>query len=255
MAVNDETDSQKLHAPEPQFAETNRCISRRFRRPGACQRWPGSDTVPSLLSPLNTGYDSSIRKALNFLEMKLNEGISDNYTLALVTYALSLAKRSTQAKTALSILNGKSERQGELRFWGSPATELSDSWQPHSIDIELAGYALLSHVKQQRLLEGVPIMKWLLKQRNSLGGYTSTQDTIVALQALSACAVHTAGGDIEMNVTVQSTGEENPFVYRLDNKNRFVLKSKEIVATQPMGVTVSTSGYGFGIFQRDDGVS
>ncbi|XP_060089077.1 CD109 antigen [Heteronotia binoei] len=204
--------------------------------------------MAALLEYQTNQYDNSIRKALNFLEMKLNEGISDNYTLALVTYALSLAK-SIEAKTALNILNDKSERQGELRFWGSPASELSDSWQPHSTDIELAGYALLSHVKQHRLLQGVPIMKWLLKQRNSVGGYTSTQDTIVALQALSACAVHTAGGDIEMDVTVHSTGEENPFVYRLDNRNRFVLKSEEIVATQPLEVTVSSSGHGFGIFQ------
>ncbi|XP_077162751.1 CD109 antigen [Paroedura picta] len=202
----------------------------------------------ALLEYQTNQYDSSIRKALNFLEMKLNEGISDNYTLALVTYALSLAK-SSQARTVLSILNGKSERQGELRFWGSPTAKLADSWQPHSTDVELAGYALLSHVKQQRLSEGVPIMKWLLKQRNSLGGYTSTQDTIVALQALSAWAVHTAGSDLEMDVTVHSVGEENPFVYRLDKENRFVLKSKEIVATQPVEVSVSTRGHGFGIFQ------
>uniref|UniRef100_A0ACB8GEH3 Uncharacterized protein n=1 Tax=Sphaerodactylus townsendi TaxID=933632 RepID=A0ACB8GEH3_9SAUR len=202
----------------------------------------------ALLEYQTNQYDKNIRKALNFLEMKLSEGIADNYTLALVTYALSLAK-STEAKMALNILNGRLEHQGELRFWASPATELSDSWQPHSTDIELAGYALLSHVKQQRLLEGIPIMKWLLKQRNNLGGYSSTQDTIVALQALSACAVHTAGSDIEMDVIVHSTEEENPFVYRLDNENRFVLKSNEIAATQPVEVTVLTNGHGFGIFQ------
>ncbi|XP_054849093.1 CD109 antigen [Eublepharis macularius] len=204
--------------------------------------------MAALLEYQTQQYDRYIRKALNFLEMKLSEGISDNYTLALVTYALSLAK-SPQAKTALNLLNDKAEHQGELRFWRSPSAELSDSWQPHSTDTELAGYALLSHVKQQRLLEGLSIMKWLLKQRNSLGGYSSTQDTIVALQALSACAVHTAGHDIEMDVTVHSVSEENPFVYRLDNKNRIVLKSKEIAATQPVEVTVSTSGHGFGIFQ------
>lgn len=60
-------------------------------------------------------YDEYINSALNFLEFKLSEGISDNHTLALVTYALSLAK-STEAKAALDLLNKRSEQQGILRF-------------------------------------------------------------------------------------------------------------------------------------------
>lgn len=64
---------------------------------------------------------------------------------------------------------------GEFRFWITPASEISDSWQPRSIDIELAAYALLSHFHQDRLAEGIPIMKWLSQQRNHLGGFSSTQ--------------------------------------------------------------------------------
>lgn len=64
---------------------------------------------------------------------------------------------------------------GEFRFWITPASEISDSWQPRSIDIELAAYALLSHFHQDRLAEGIPIMKWLSHQRNHLGGFSSTQ--------------------------------------------------------------------------------
>lgn len=64
---------------------------------------------------------------------------------------------------------------GGLRYWTSLASGLPDSWQPSSVDIELASYALMSHAKQQRLLEGASIMKWLSQQRNHLGGYASTQ--------------------------------------------------------------------------------
>uniref|UniRef100_G1KD46 CD109 molecule n=1 Tax=Anolis carolinensis TaxID=28377 RepID=G1KD46_ANOCA len=172
-------------------------------------------------------YDNNIRRALNFLEFKLSEGISDNHTLALVTYALSIA-RSTDAKKALDTLNERSEQQGDHRFWISPASELSDSWQPRSVDIEAAGYALLSHAKQQRLLEGIPIMKWLSQQRNHLGGYSSTQDTVVALQALSACAMLTTGIETEMDVTVTSASEEIPVTYKIKKENRFLLKTKEL---------------------------
>lgn len=55
-----------------------------------------------------------IKEATSFLEAKLEEGISDNYTLTLVTYALSLAN-SMKAKKALNILNQKSEQQGIVR--------------------------------------------------------------------------------------------------------------------------------------------
>ncbi|KAJ7341665.1 hypothetical protein JRQ81_006104 [Phrynocephalus forsythii] len=206
--------------------------------------------MAALLEYQTDKYGDNIRRALNFLEYKLSEGIADNHTLAVVAYALSLAK-SVDAKMALDTLNQRSEKQGELRFWRSPASELSDSWQPRSVDIEAAGYALLSHDIQQRLLEGIPIMKWLSQQRNHLGGYSSTQDTIVALQALSTCAMLTSNIETEMDVAVDPSSEETPLTFRLDKKNRFLLRTKEIAATQPVGVTVSANGRGFGIFQMD----
>uniref|UniRef100_A0A670YSE7 CD109 antigen n=1 Tax=Pseudonaja textilis TaxID=8673 RepID=A0A670YSE7_PSETE len=192
--------------------------------------------------------DNSIKKALGFLEFQLNNIVLDNHTLALVTYALSLAK-SPAAKGALNKLNERSERQGKLRFWTSPSSGLSSSWQPRSADIEVAGYALLSHFIQQRLLEAIPIMKWLSKQRNHLGGYSSTQDTIVALQALSTFATLTADSVTEMDVTVNGSMEENPTVFHIDQENRFVLKTKEFPAAQPVRITISANGRGFAIFQ------
>ncbi|KAM3856320.1 CD109 antigen [Vipera latastei] len=192
--------------------------------------------------------DKSIKKALGFLEFHVNNIALDNHTLALLTYALSLAK-STAAKGALNKLNERSEQQGELRFWASPSSGLSNSWQPCSADIEVAGYALLSHFVQQRLLEGIPIMKWLSKQRNHLGGYSSTQDTIVALQALSTFATLTADSVTEIDVTVIASMEENPTVFQIDHENRFVLKTKEFPAAQPVTLAISANGRGFAIFQ------
>lgn len=64
---------------------------------------------------LNFQHAYAIKTATNFLEDKLGEGISDNYTLALVTYALSWAK-STKAKEALNMLNQRAERQGTAQI-------------------------------------------------------------------------------------------------------------------------------------------
>ncbi|XP_030302930.1 CD109 antigen [Calypte anna] len=204
--------------------------------------------VSSLLGFTDKEHAYVIKSATNFLEDKLEEGISDNYTLALVTYALSWAK-STKAKEALNILNQRAEHQGEFRFWVTPASEISDSWQPRSMDIELAAYALLSHFHQDRLAEGIPIMKWLSHQRNHLGGFSSTQDTVVALQALSLFATLTTAGKTEMDVTVTAPSLETPETFSIDTQNRFLLQSKEIVPAQPMTITVSAKGTGFAVFQ------
>ncbi|KAI1241136.1 hypothetical protein IHE44_0009599 [Lamprotornis superbus] len=204
--------------------------------------------MSSLLGFPDKQHAYAIKTATNFLEDKLEEGISDNYTLALVTYALSWAK-STRAKEALNMLNQRAERQGEFRFWVTPASEMSDSWQPRSIDIELAAYALLSHFHQDRLAEGIPIMKWLSHQRNHLGGFSSTQDTVVALQALSLFAALTAASKTEMDITVTAPSLEMPETFSIDNRNRFLLQTKEIPPAQQMTITVSAEGMGFAVFQ------
>ncbi|NWR73056.1 CD109 protein, partial [Centropus unirufus] len=204
--------------------------------------------MSSLLGFPDKQHAYVIKSATNFLEDKLEEGISDNYTLALVTYALSWAK-STKAKEALNVLNQRAEHQGEFRFWITLASEISDSWQPRSIDIELAAYALLSHFHQDRIAEGLPIMKWLSQQRNHLGGFSSTQDTVVALQALSLFATLTTAGKTEMDVTVTGPSLKAPEIFSIDTRNRFLLQTKEIAPAQPVTVTVAAEGTGFAVFQ------
>ncbi|KAJ7427634.1 CD109 antigen [Willisornis vidua] len=209
--------------------------------------------MASLLGFPDKQHAYAIKTATNFLEDKLEEGILDNYTLALVTYALSWAK-STKSKEALNMLNQRAEHQGEFRFWVTPASEISDSWQPRSIDIELAAYALLSHFHQDRLAEGIPIMKWLSRQRNHLGGFSSTQDTVVALQALSLFATLTTASKTEMDITVTAPSLEMPETFSIDTQNRFLLQSKEIPPAQPMTITVSAEGMGFAVFQVGNAV-
>ncbi|NXK28207.1 CD109 protein, partial [Arenaria interpres] len=204
--------------------------------------------MSSLLGFPDKQHGYVIKSAMNFLEDKLAEGISDNYTLALVTYALSWAK-STKAKEALNMLNERAEHQGEFRFWVTPASEISASWQPRSIDIELAAYALLSHFHQDRLAEGIPVMKWLSQQRNHLGGFSSTQDTVVALQALSLFAALTTASGTEMDVTVTAPSLKTPETFSIDTQNRFLLQTKEIPPVQPVTMTVAAEGTGFAVFQ------
>nr|DBA26423.1 TPA: hypothetical protein GDO54_010688 [Pyxicephalus adspersus] len=164
--------------------------------------------------------------ATNYLESQMNEVISDNYTLSLVTYALSLVGRN-KAKEGLDLLNSRAEHEGDLRFWKSYVQTASEWWQPSAIDIETTSYILLSHVYQNRVTEGIAVMKWLSQQRNSLGGFSSTQDTIVALQAMSLFASRYSISKPTLHISVEGDQMASTS-FTVDSGNRMLLQTKPL---------------------------
>lgn len=204
--------------------------------------------VTSLLRYRKYQPNLDVQNSINFLESEFLRGISDNYALALTTYALSLLG-SPKAKEALDILTQRAEQEGDMQFWVSPVSGLSESWQPSSLDIEVAAYALLSHFLQHRVAEGIPIMRWLSRQRNSLGGFASTQDTIVALKALSEFAALMNTERTHIQVTIMASGALSPVKFQIDTQNRFVLQTAELAVTDPIEVNISANGFGFAICQ------
>nr|KAF6504284.1 CD109 molecule [Rousettus aegyptiacus] len=187
--------------------------------------------VTSLLKYKNYQPNIDVQESINFLESELNREISDNYTLALITYALSFVG-SPKAKEALNMLTWRAEQQGDMQFWVSSVSKLSESWQPSSLDIEVAAYALLSHFLQYKISEGIPVMRWLSRQRNSRGGFASTQDTIVALKALSEFAALMNTERTNIQVVVTGPSSPNP-----------------LAVVEPTEVNISASGLGFAICQ------
>ncbi|XP_051780686.1 CD109 antigen [Erpetoichthys calabaricus] len=193
-------------------------------------------------------YKMEILSAVSYLENRYLEGISDNYTLSILTYALSLAK-SHNASNALIELNRRADKRGGSMFWSSPPIGQAGWWQPRSSDIELAAYALLSHYTQVKITEGALVMKWLSQQRNHLGGYSSTQDTVIALQALSQFAANYSSSNTSLNVSVDIAGTEEPIMFRINSENLLVLQSQKIKTQNNMQLTVKAFGTGFAIFQ------
>lgn len=204
--------------------------------------------VTSLLRYKKYQPNIDVQASVNFLESEFNRGISDNYTLALITYALS-SVGSPKAKEALNMLTSRAEQEGGMQFWVSTVSQLSESWQPSSLDIEVAGYALLSHFLQYQVSEGIPIMRWLSSQRNSLGGFASTQDTIVALKALSEFAVLMNTERTNMQVTVMGPSAPSPVKFLINTQNRFLFQTAELAVVEPTEVNISASGFGFAICQ------
>lgn len=48
-------------------------------------------------------------------------------------------------------------------------------YRPRTADIEITAYALLAYTLEKDIGVGLAVSRWLSQQRNSLGGYSSTQ--------------------------------------------------------------------------------
>ncbi|XP_050094456.1 CD109 antigen-like [Anopheles aquasalis] len=103
---------------------------------------------------------------------------SDVYDLAIATYALWLNKHSEKSRAINRLAELSTEqRNGQQRFWFRQSNQ-----------IETTAYALLAFVEADRYTEGVAIMRWLVNQRYATGSFPRTQDTFVALKALTKLA-------------------------------------------------------------------
>nr|KAG5689528.1 hypothetical protein BaRGS_008903 [Batillaria attramentaria] len=209
--------------------------------------------------PIGQGARQRVRdaqvKALDYLKQQL-PSITDTYVLAIVSYALALAG-DPASTSALARLESKAVVEGKMKYWRGPATSLPVNtgyyWQrPYSgsaSDVEITSYALLTYAASRNYVDGLGVMNWLASQRNSLGGYYSTQDTIIALQALSEFAPLANSGDsldVEVDVTA---GSFTPH-FTVTKGNALVLQSAE-TKTVPDSLTVSATGSGVALLQVD----
>uniref|UniRef100_A0A8C8B9G7 Alpha-macroglobulin receptor-binding domain-containing protein n=1 Tax=Otus sunia TaxID=257818 RepID=A0A8C8B9G7_9STRI len=169
--------------------------------------------------------DPMVSSALQCLEASATD---DLYTQALLAYVFGLAGRREQQQAQLQSL---AQRKGQL-YWQRKEKALppsQPSWAAAApAEVEMTAYVLLAYLSQPQLSSAdlgtaSQIVRWLSKQQNPYGGFASTQDTVVALQALAKYAALTYGSNGDFTVTVTSpTGIVQDFV--LHNSNRLVLQ-------------------------------
>ena len=177
------------------------------------------------LDALNADHDhgkdlnDGIAKAVEYIEGNYTNSAVSVYSSTLAAFVLTKAK-SPHAEDARKIMMGKASDGPNGRYWNtSPngkdqhSTDKENGvppWQCHSQrsqDVEATAYALLVMVAAGDFASGVNVAKWLAQSRNGNGGWQSTQDTVVALEALSEYAAKTMEkmGSIAVTVTASST--------------------------------------------------
>lgn len=138
---------------------------------------------------------------MEYIAKTLNEDAS-LYTIAICTYALHLADHSFKQNT-FNLLDSKAQTGNDTKWWAEPVSksEEKNPWNhlPKSLDIETTSYALLTFLERNLLDDALPAVNWLIQQQNSLGGFTSSQDTVIGMIALyKVVSKLNAGSNIEI---------------------------------------------------------
>ncbi|ELU17719.1 hypothetical protein CAPTEDRAFT_165779 [Capitella teleta] len=199
----------------------------------------------------------AVARTVAHLESKVEDSLvqKDVFTMAILAYALQLAN-SPKRDHALSLL----EDLASLHVDGThlvvdeddAVDPTNDGWRPPyhqagASDIEATAYLLLNYVARGDILKSLDVAEWIVRQRNANGGFSSTQDTVVALQALAGFAALTNGENLNVDVTV-SVGDFSHNFDTITWENSLTLQSVES-PTDSRLITVNARGRGVAIAQ------
>uniref|UniRef100_A0A8C4DSP4 Alpha-2-macroglobulin n=1 Tax=Dicentrarchus labrax TaxID=13489 RepID=A0A8C4DSP4_DICLA len=157
-----------------------------------------------------------VNQSLSCLKESISD-LSNTYTTALLAYVFTLAGDMETRAHLLNHLDTVALNQGGFLHWSQTATETSAS-----LSVEISSYVLLAKLSASPTAEDLGyaarIIRWITGQQNYYGGFSSTQDTVVALQALAlySSLVFSPGGS--STVTVQSPSGRLTFDVNQDNK-------------------------------------
>ena len=205
---------------------------------------------------LEAGQHSAAAKAVRYLEGQI-VGIEDAYGMAITTYALELAD-SPSAGAAYDRLMGMAMVDDDGLYWGaSPAPsplpvtpkdgpDRPIRPQPHqqSAAIETTAYATLALLEHGDRSNASSSTRWLVTRRNSSGGFGSTQDTVVGLQALTEFSVASVA-DVDMTITLSAGSWQREV--RVTGENADVLQMIEV--PEHGALDISASGKGEAVVQ------
>ncbi|XP_038270152.2 alpha-2-macroglobulin-like protein 1 isoform X2 [Dermochelys coriacea] len=175
---------------------------------------------------------------------------TDLYTQALLAYVYSLAGDTVTRQLLLTKLDQQAIKSGGQIHWSRKPAQppIEYSWsQPKSVDVELTAYVLLAllateKVSKEEIASATGIVAWLARQQNAYGGFASTQDTVVALQALARYGAVTFIKSGNVSVTVKS-GKNFQQSFLVEATNRLVLQQRPLPDI-PENYTIQAAGTG-----------
>ena len=177
----------------------------------------------------------------------------DTYTLALSLYAFKIHSVGSEFSGVLeSELDKRAIHRNGHIYW-QEANQQTEAFK--SADLEITSYVLLAKIyglkEGDKLGDAISIAKWINSQRNSLGGFYSTQDTVVALDALSTFASVFYMKDISLKLNYEFN--EARALLSIDNDNRLLVQKLKLYNLENSGIVnklnFDVQGYGSALVQ------
>ncbi|KAF1402140.1 Alpha-2-macroglobulin-like protein 1, partial [Spheniscus humboldti] len=196
--------------------------------------------------------DPVVWKGLKCIKDLVNAdtGSSNLYGLALAANAFAVAGDKALRQKILKRLDEAAIISDDQIFWSQQSKQEEDFvywYRAPSVDVELTSSILMAHLSKSSLSsdeirKASQIVSWLTNQQNPYGGFASTQDTVVALEALALYATKTFSKDgPDLQASLSSEGFHQNI--RVDNTNRLLLQTVELPAI-PRDYTVRVQGHG-----------
>ncbi|XP_061537672.1 alpha-2-macroglobulin-like [Phycodurus eques] len=160
--------------------------------------------------------DATVTQSLSCLKESINDR-SNTYTTALLAYVFTLAEDKETRDQLLQHLDNIKIQEDGFIHWFQKSSETSQS-----LSVEITSYVLLAKLGSSPTIEDLGyasgIVRWLTTQQNYYGGFASTQDTVVALQALSLYSTLVFSPAGSSTVTVSSPSGQKIFEINQNNK-------------------------------------
>ncbi|KAK3099668.1 hypothetical protein FSP39_007760 [Pinctada imbricata] len=178
----------------------------------------------------------AIKNSVNYIVSNKDSLSKNQFGLAIAAYALVKCNRTEEANELYQLLVKGSVKEGGMLRWNEKCNSLCDSieasWKSPNpraqpIEIETASYALLYLSETGKIEDGMKITKWLTSQRNPTGGYSTSQDTVVSIEALSKFSVLVDSGVYNADLEISFSGQKGSV--KINNQNTFLLQKIKVV--------------------------
>ncbi|XP_054003817.1 CD109 antigen-like isoform X1 [Hylaeus anthracinus] len=238
-------------APNGSFPEVGK-VSHRDMQGGAAKGLAlTAFTLIAFLENANSDgkYRNTINKGIDYIIRNMND-LDDTYALSICTYALNLAKHPYE-EAAFNLLESKAMTKEDLKWWSKPVLkDDKNPWYslPRPVDVEMTSYTLLTYiVRNNPISDSIAIMKWLVKQRNAEGGFASTQDTVIGIQALAKLGEKLATKNNSVSITFKYEGGGQSHM-NINPDNSMILQ-KQVLPRKARLVNITATGNGFALVQ------
>nr|XP_013048069.2 complement C4-like [Anser cygnoides] len=180
----------------------------------------------------------AVRRAVAYMKTQLPRN-TNCYSTAITAYALTLVQSDdSEAQSVKEKLRSCSvfNPEKQQRYWGNGN---------NAVSVETTAYALLQALLLRDLEYATPIATWLMEKRNYGGGYCSTQDTVVALEAMSAYSIQTQNtGSTNLTVKLGTPGRQKDYTIILTDSDEGIQKELEFDLGRKLEVSVHGRGNG-----------